>query len=82
MRWLRHEPVQTGLPVFHPQKGQDPHTAGVSAGHGHADADLPFHPIGHRNSQRQHQKSPAGLFHHQRQDLGERYPGAYGEPDS
>ena len=41
MRWLRHEPVQTGLPVFHPQKGQDPHTAGVSAGHGHADADLP-----------------------------------------
>ena len=38
MRWLRHEPVQAGLPVFHPQKGQDPHAAGVSAGHGHADA--------------------------------------------
>ena len=26
-------------------------------------------------------KSPAGLFHHQRQDAGKRYPGGYGEPD-
>lgn len=27
-------------------------------------------------------KSPAGLFHHQRQDAGKRYPGGYGEPNS
>ena len=54
--------MQTGLPVFHPQKGQDPHAAYLSAGHGHADADLPLHPIGHETANANIKKALLGYF--------------------
>ena len=44
------------------KKGQDPHIAGVSAGHGYVNADLPFHSIGHGNSQCNIKKALLGYF--------------------
>ena len=79
MRWLRHELVQTGLPVFHPQKGQDPHLLAFLLVMATLMLTCLSIPIGHGSSQRQYQALLA--IYHQRQDAGKRHPGGYGEPD-